>query len=106
MLLERLLKNIENIEKNPPYTLYSLCFRGLYTRVRHSITKWLEVNTMVIDIRMKDGRSCKLGQVVCAGVLQIAPDKLYVLTRKMGKSRELFVDMDKVKAFMVREPVR
>lgn len=61
---------------------------------------------MVVEVRMKDGSTDKYTQVVCAGLLGSYPGKLYIQTRRRGNCKEVFVDMDTVRAYTVREAAK
>lgn len=60
---------------------------------------------MVAEVRLKDGRIDKYIKVVAAGVLGSWPDQLYIQTRARGNVKEIFVPLDRVGSYQIREAI-
>lgn len=61
---------------------------------------------MVAEVYYKDGTKEKYCKVCYAGVLGSRPDCLYIQTRVRGCVREVFVRLDTVRVYHIREAAR
>lgn len=61
---------------------------------------------MVVEVNYKDGSRDKYSKVCYAGVLGSRPDCLYIQTRARGIVREVFVRLDTVLVYHIREAIK
>ena len=61
---------------------------------------------MVVEVNYKDGTREKYAKVCHTGVLGSRPDCLYVQTRARGIVREVFVRLDTIRTYHIREAIK
>ena len=60
--------------------------------------------SMVCEVRMKDGSTDKYCKACFVGVLGSKPGNLYIQTRLRGNCKEIFIPLECISAYNVREP--